>query len=425
MQKPTLHHLKNGIPVLLAPQKTAESMTLLVLFRVGSRYETKDINGASHFIEHLMFKGTEKRPKSEQITQELDRYGAEFNAYTDKDVTGYYVKMDASKTNLAIDLLHDMLFHSRFDKKEIDRERGVIVEEINMYEDNPRMHIDDLLEEIAFPNSTLGWNIAGPREVIRRVTREELMRYHEAYYIPERMTIALTGKVVNGALKMLEQKFGSVRRVAGKDRPYEPFQKPEALKKRIAFQDRQTEQVQYALSFHGLKMNDPALPTVNLLATILGGSMSSRLFVEIRERRGLCYSISASHQVREDTGAFLISSGLEKTRVAEASKAIIQELKKISKTLVTSEELRRAKDHLRGRMMLAFEDSATQAEWYGRQWLFQGKMETPEDRLKKIEKVTAAQIRALAKQLFKPEHMAAAVIGPFGKQAHVEKIIRW
>lgn len=423
--KPTPKKLKNGMSVLLVPQKGATSMTLLVLCRVGSRYETRDINGASHFVEHLMFKGTKKRPNTQIISRELDRYGAEYNAYTDKDVTGYYIKMDAEKTSLAVDMLHDMLFHSLYDPKEINRERGVIIEEINMYEDNPRMHIDDLLEEALFPNSTLGWNIAGPREVIRTVSREKLIAYRDAYYIPERMSVVLAGKIVPGALLLLQKTFGAVKRPTGKDTAFDPFCTPAKIHEPIAYQEKKTEQVQLGLAFHGLRLGHDDLAAASLLATILGGTMSSRLFIQIRERRGLCYSINASHQAREDIGIFSVMSGLDKKRVPEAVEAIIAELKKTMKAPVTSEELRRAKDHVRGRTTLAFEDSATQAEWYGKQWLFQKMVETPEEKMRRIEKVTAAQIMRVAKAIFRPEVMAGAAIGPFGKKEHVEKLLTW
>ena len=399
-------------------------MTLLVLCRVGSRYESKDTNGASHFIEHLMFKGTKKRPNTQAISRELDRYGAEYNAYTDKDVTGYYIKMDAAKTPLAIDMLHDMLFHSKYDQKEMDRERGVIVEEINMYEDNPRMHIDDLLEEALFPHSTLGWNIAGPREVIKTVSREALIRIRDAYYIPERITIVVAGQINSGVMRLLNNTFGRVHRPSGVDAPYDPFCPPARLTDALAFQDKKTEQVQLGMAFHGLGIGHENLAAASLLATILGGTMSSRLFIQIRERRGLCYSISASHQAREDVGMFSVLAGLDKRRVQEAVAAILDEVKKMTTRPVTVEELRRAKDHIRGRTTLAFEDSAAQAEWYGKQWLFQKKIETPSEKMQRFERVTATQIRNVARKMFRPEGMASAVIGPFGTKEHVKKLFR-
>ena len=423
--KPTPKKLKNGMSVILVPQKGASSMTLLVLTRVGSRYETRDISGGSHFIEHLMFKGTKKRPDTQDISRELDRYGAEYNAYTDKDVTGYYIKMDASKTELAVDMLHDMLFHSKYDAKEMDRERGVILEEINMYEDSPTRHVDDLLEEVFFPESTLGWNIAGTRDTVKSMTREALVKYRDAYYVPERMTVVVAGKIMPGLMTLLQKTFGSVHRPDGNDVPFLPFTPPAKLKQPVAYQEKATEQVQLAISFYGLKMGDKDLAAASLLGVILGGGMSSRLFVEIREKRGLCYNVGAGHQAREDIGMFSIMAGLDKKRMPEAIAALYAEIKKTTKSLVTSEELRRAKDNIRGRTMLAFEDSATQAEWYGKQWLFRKKVETPEERMKRFEKVTAADIRRVAKVIFRPEAMASAVIGPFGKKEQVAKMLAW
>lgn len=424
--KPTPHTLKNGMTAILVPQKGATSMTIFVMTKVGSRYETEQINGASHFIEHLMFKGTKKRPTTEILTRTLDQYGAEYNAFTGKDLTAYYIKMDAAKTELAIDLLHDMLFRSTYAQKEIDRERGVIIEEINMYEDNPRMHLDDLLEEALFPHSTLGWNIAGPREVIRKVSREALVTYRDSYYIPERMTVVVAGKIVPGVMKLLQKTFGSVRSPKKReDKEFSPFQPPERLVGAVKVQNKQTEQVQLALAFHGLPLGDADLPAATLLGTILGGSMSSRLFIQIRERRGLCYSIRASHDPLEDTGVFSISAGLDKKRVDEAVQAILKELKAITKKLVTPEELRRAKDHIRGRTMLAFEDSSTQADWYGRQWTFRKTLDTPAEKMRRLERVTAADIRRIAVKILRPEGMAAAAIGPFKKTSDFASMLTW
>lgn len=424
--KPIARDLSNGLRAIVVPMKGAESMTIMVFVRVGSRYESREINGASHFIEHLMFKGTKRRPDSQTISKELDRYGADYNAFTSKDVTAYYIKMDAAKTALAADMLHDMLFHSKYDPKEIERERNVILEEINMYEDNPRMHIEDMIEESLFPNSTLAWNIAGPRDNIRTVTPKQLVEYRDAYYIPSRMCIAVSGKIVPEIWKILENTFGKIKQPAKPvDKPFVPFIIPEKLKSPLSYQDKNTEQVQLAMSFHGLPLGDERLPSANILGTILGGTMSSRLFIEVRERRGLCYSIQAGHQAMEDTGSFQVTTGLDKKRVDEAVRVIWQELRKTADKPISADELRRAKDHIRGKLTLAFEDSSTYADWYGRQWLFQKKQESPEIRLKKLEAVTSKQIQNLAAHLFRKEHMATAVIGPFGAKKNAEKLFKF
>ncbi|MDO8617715.1 MAG: pitrilysin family protein [Candidatus Uhrbacteria bacterium] len=423
--KPISHKLKNGMQAILIPHTGTNSMTLMALTRVGSRYEHKSINGVSHFIEHLMFKGTKRRPNTLALTKELDRYGAEFNAFTSKDMTAYYIKIDATKTTLAIDLLSDMLMHSKFDPKEINRERGVIVEEINMYEDNPRMHIEDLLEGALFPGNTLGWNIAGPREVIRSVPRKDLVDYRDRYYIPSRMTVVVAGKLPAGTLALLQKTFGSIREPKKRqDQPFTKFLSPPKLLQPVAFQAKKTEQVQLGLAVHGLSYEDSRIPAINLLATILGGTMSSRLFIQVRERRGLCYSIHANHESYEDTGIFSILAGLKKTRVPDAIRVIWQEMMRMAQKPVGTDELQRAKDHLRGKLTLAFEDSSTQAGWYGKQWVFQKKLLTPEERLRHIDRVTTKDIQKIAKHLFRPERLAMGIIGPFNKPLNLKKLLR-
>ena len=226
-------------------------------------------------------------------------------------------------------------------------------------------------------------------------------------------------------MKELERNFGSVKGKKGQDKAFKTFVPPKKLPKSNACQHKETEQVQFGMAFYGLKMGHKDMAATSLLANILGGTMSSRLFIQIRERRGLCYSINASHQPMEDIGVFSIMSGLEKNRLGEAIPAIIKELKQVAKKGVTSEELRRAKDNIRGRTTLGFEDSATQAEWYGKQWLFQGKLETPEQRMARFAKVTAADVKRVAGMIFKPESMASAVIGPQSCTTELATHLAW
>ena len=418
--------LKNGMDLLLVPQTGAASMTLLVLSKVGSRYETAKLSGASHFIEHLMFKGTAKRPTTRDISQELDGYGAEYNAYTGKDMTGYYIKMDAAHTDAAVDMLHDMLFHSKFDPDELNRERGVIIEEIKMYEDNPRDHIADLLEEKMFHGSTLGWNIAGTRQTVSQMKRADMLAYRDAYYVPGRMTVVLAGKIQPGVQKLFAQTFGHVAAPKKRqDAPFACFKQPKKLANSIAYLEKKTEQVQLTLGFYGFPYGHDDRYVAQLMGLILGGTMSSRLFIEIRERRGLCYAIRAGHDSLEDVGAFTVSAGLDKARFPEAVKAIYGELNRIMQEPVSKGELERAKEHIQGRMRLAFEDSAARAEWYGRQWVFERKLETPEKRLAKIRKVTADDIRRVARTVLNPQRMVAAAIGPLGNSAKFKRLISW
>ncbi|MDD2785835.1 MAG: pitrilysin family protein [Patescibacteria group bacterium] len=417
--------LPNGLTLIEAPQK-AQSMTLLILVKVGSRYEPVKLTGASHFIEHLMFKGTDKRPTSLDISKELDRYGAEFNAYTGKDLTGYYIKMDASHTDEAVDLLHDMLKNSKFDPAEMNRERTVIIEEIKMYEDNPREHLSDLLESHMFYGSPLGRNIAGTRQSVAKITRRELVAYKDAYYIPSRMTVIIAGKITPGAIGLIKNTFGKLPRVkSDKDLPFACFDEPMKAKKPFALQKKATEQTQLALSFYGLPYGHHDKHIAGMLAKILGGGMSSRLFVEIREKLGLCYSIGAMHESLEDTGAFTVAAGLDHGRVKEALKAIYGQLNKIIQEPVSHDELSRAKDNSRGRLALAFEDSAVRAEWFGRQWLYERKLETPEKRIAQLQKITVGDIRRVAGLLLTPRKMILAAIGPDAIPKNFSQSIVW
>lgn len=419
--KHTLKHqtLANSIPLFLIPRSDSPSATIMVSVKVGSRYETAEQAGTSHFLEHLLFKGTKRRPTSVDISRELDRFGAEYNAYTSKDTTTFYVKIDAAELVRAIDLLYDMLVHSKFDKEELDRERGVIVEEINMYDDNPASKMEDLLEGVVFEGNALGLPIAGPRETIRTVPREVIVAYHAAYYAPSRVAIALAGKISKEAEAKIISTFGKWHEPKKSDvRPIEPFTPKKG--EWLAFHAKKTEQVQLGMAFHGLAAASDTLPAMKLLSHILGGSMSSRLFVEVREKRGLCYSVNSGHVAFEDTGAFIISAGLDTTRVGEAVKVIWKELQKVAKEGVSATELRHAKEHIRGKMMLYFEDTSNLTGWYLRQWQTFGKPRGPEAALKELDKVTPKQIKDLAKALFKPEGVFASVVGPFENRGVVE-----
>ncbi len=413
MSKPVL--LKNGIPVHLISVPGTQAATVLALVKVGSRYEYQAINGASHFIEHLMFKGTKRRPSTLDISRALDAVGAEYNAYTGKDITGYHVTAAAEHAPLAIDILHDMMFNSVYDKKELDRERGVIIEEINMYKDNPMMHVEELMEQAMYEGNTLGWDIAGTPELMRSMTRDNIIAYRDMYYDPSRLVLAVAGNIdAAKILALLEKTFGKVK---GKGEPAKPFEVMPVLgktkKPRARVQFKETEQIQVALGFPSYAVNDERNAAVGVLATILGGTMSSRLFVSVRERKGLCYFVRAGNSTYEDTGVFMVQSGIEKARLPLAVKTILAELRKIKKDGVTPRELREAKDNTRGRLRLRLEESSNQAEWYARQQLFLGKTKTPDEKLADMDKVTAAQVKAAANDILDFAKMSVGSVGPF------------
>ena len=419
--------LKNGINVHLVPFAGTEAVTLLVLVKVGSRNESLPVWGGSHFIEHLMFKGTKKRPKTIDISRELDRYGAEYNAYTGKDLTGYYVKIDAQKAGVAVDLLHDMLFHSHYDAKEVTREKKVIIEEIKMYEENPIMHVEDLLEEAMFDGHVLGRNIAGTAKSMMAMRREDILKYRDAYYIPSRMVIAAAGKIPDGTLALLQKTFGTIRTPKCEPKEYAPIGKlPVCATPRARVQFKETKQIQVALGFPSYGVSDPRDLAAKMLAITLGGTMSSRLFVSVRERRGLAYLIRASNSPYEDVGNFMIQAGLDKSRLDLALKTIFNEIRSVKKHGVTAAELKLAKNYVHGKLMLQLEDSSDRAEYAARQELFLGRVETTEQFLKRVDRISRADVQKAANDVMDRGRLCLAGIGPFKTPAslakHVEKI---
>lgn len=285
--------LKNGTRVIMVPSHDTQACTVLVLFEVGSRYESAKLAGASHFVEHMMFKGTKRRPTTMDISRDLDSVGADYNAFTGKDYTGYYIKLNAAKTELAVDMLNDMLFHSAYAHEECEREREVIKEEINMYEDNPMMLSEELLEGLVY-DGTLSRPIAGTHRTMDGIDRAALLRWRDAYCVPSRMVIAVAGKIDGRIMKMLEAGFGRVP---------EPKKRPPAFASstlrgggpRLALKQKETEQIQFALGFPGYPYGHPKMAALSVLSVILGGGMSSRLFTQIRERRGLAYSVRTEY----------------------------------------------------------------------------------------------------------------------------------
>lgn len=416
----------NGLRLVTIPNESTKAVTVFVLFEVGSRHETKDINGVSHFIEHLMFKGTKKRPTTLDISKALDNVGAEYNAATAKDWTGYYVKIDSKKIELALDVLSDMINNSKFEANEINKERGVIIEEINMYHDNPLMYIEDVLETLMFKGSTLGWEIAGPKKVIAEVSRKKILDYKNKFYAPENTVIGIAGKFNENIKSLVDKYFETNGRCkksqAKKQFDFVNFQftqnKPQVL---VKYKD--TEQVQLALGFPGYSYFDEEVYPLYLLSVILGGNMSSRLFIAVRERRGLAYFVRCYTNIYQDTGNLIIQSGLDKSRLSEAISVIMSELKKVKNQGVTAKELKQAKEYLRGKIVLTLENTSNLADWYAKQELLQRKILTPEQKLKKFDAVTLADIKKVAFNIFQKDFINLALIGPYKDEQRFLKLL--
>lgn len=404
--------LPNHLHLLTIPMSGTKALTALALFKVGSRYEKKNQKGFSHFIEHMMFKGTGRRPTTLDLSRELDAVGAEYNAYTSRDHTGYYIKIDAEKAELALDMLSDMIWQSKFDSKEVEREKGVIIEEINMYQDNPTMYIEQLLEETIFPRHPLGWNIAGEAKIIKKANRPNLVDFYSRFYQPSQAILVLAGQV-NPKIKHLTIKYFSQKNLGLKQPIFSSFYFKSMGRPKIKVKFKETDQIHLALGFPAFSYDNPRAIPLALLNLILGATMSSRLFIEVRERRGLCYVIQSGVNHYHEIGNFVIQAGLDKKRVREALRVILSELEKVKKEGITTEELQRAQDNLKGHLVLNCENSNFQAEWYGKQALLMKKIETPEQKLKRLSAVKKEEIQKIACQIFQMPKMALAAIGPY------------
>jgi predicted Zn-dependent peptidase len=406
--------LKNGTRVMLVPMPSVESATVMSFYEVGSRYEPESLAGVSHFLEHMAFKGTKLRPSAVDISRVLDGMGAEYNAYTDRDNTAYYVRLAADNLPVAIDLLEDMVFHSLYRSKDIESEKGVIIEELKMYEDNPIMHVEEVMIERLFVGSPLGRLIGGTPASVRTLNRKEMLEFRDQYYRPSRTVVVVAGKFdEKEVVSLLERKYGRKQAPKGRDRDYRPYRPAiKAPGPDCKVVKKETEQVQLAIGFPAYASTDPRLPALNVMANILGGTMSSRLFISVREKRGLAYAIRTGVAGYQDAGQLTIQAGLAKKHLGKAIGLIMEECRRISATDVKSEELARARENVRGRLTLHFEDSSHLAEFYGRQELLQKRVRTPAEELEKILAVSKGDVRRVAGEVLKAGRMAMVVIGP-------------
>jgi len=351
--------LKNGLRVISVPMPQVKTAAALVMVEAGSRYENKKINGLSHFLEHMIFKGTKKRPNSLAITSLIDGIGGSFNAFTGKEYTGFYVKAESRHLELILDVLSDMVTNSLYDAKELDKERGVIIEEINMYEDQPQARVSELFEELLYDNQPLAWRICGEKDVIKKVSREDMLSYVNKMYHSSAIVVGMAGDLKNPDLA--EKYFGNVPK--GGENKYEKVLEKQSKPQSLVYH-KKTDQAHLCLGVRAYDMNHPDRYVLDVLGTILGGNMSSRLFLEVREKRGLAYYIHADNEEFHDTGYFMAQAGLNLSNVDEAIRVILGEYGKMRAKAVSAPELRRAKDYARGKMVLSLEDSFRTASYY-------------------------------------------------------------
>lgn len=417
------HILPNGLRLITVPMKDNPTVTVLVLVETGSKYETKAKNGISHFLEHMCFKGTLRRPSAHTIASELDSLGSQYNAFTSQEYTGYYAKSDATHFKQIFDVVSDIYLNSTFPASEIEKEKGVIVEEINMYEDMPQRHVGDLFMELLYGDQPAGWNIAGTREKVRAMTREDFVTYKEAQYVPKATVVVVAGKVSDAAVfSEVKKIFGTLpgARKSGKVKTVEKQKAPRALVKY-----KKTDQTHLILGFRAFDTYAKVNPTLTVLSTILAGGMSSRLFVKLREEMGVAYYVRASIDAYTDHGFLEISAGVSNARTAEVITEILKECSRLTKEPVSDVELSKIKEYLAGNQKLELESSDAYASFFGGQEVLRKKIKQPEEYEAAIRRVSARDIQALAKQIFTNNRLNLALIGPYKNDAAFRKILKF
>jgi len=413
------HILKNGLRIVLVPMKSSLATTFLVLVEAGSKYESKEINGISHFLEHMCFKGTKKRPTDLIISSEMESLGAVYNAFTGQEVTGYYAKVSADKIDNALDIISDMYADPLLEEKEIQKEKGVIIEEINMYEDLPMRKVHENFMELVYGDQPAGWSIAGKKEVVSAINRKKMSEYRKKHYVPEATTIVVAGAFPEKVmLKKLDKIFGGLSRSkkTGKEKVAESQTGP-----KFALETKQSDQTHLVMGFRAFDMFDKRKYTLNVLCNILGGGMSSRLFQKVRGELGAAYYVNCGNSLFTDHGLLSISAGVDNKKINIVIKAILEELNKIKNELVSKAELDKSKNHICGSMMIGLETSDSLAEFYGEQELFKEKIMDPEQVIKKIRAVKAEDVKTLANEIIQNNKLNLAIIGPFQNASEFER----
>jgi predicted Zn-dependent peptidase len=411
--------LDNGLRVLRADLPYAQSVAVMIMFAAGSRYETADISGIAHFAEHMFFKGTERRPTARDIAGEIDAIGGEFNAFTGKENTTYYVKCAAEHRDVALDVLVDMLRNSRFDASEIEREKGVIVEEMNMYYDTPRDYIGGVYEQLLWGDQPLGRDIIGNKETIRDATRDTFLGYLDRWYKPSRTVLGVAGRIGDGLLERAQELLGDLSDdETGGPEPTTPY-----TNGRVKVYTKQSEQAHVCLGVHSLPLDHPDRYVIQLLATALGGGMSSRLFTEVRERRGLAYYVYGLNHSYTDAGTLYSQAGVDIARIDDAVGTIAAELRKIVAEPPAGEELEKARNFAKGRFVLQLESPQGLMMFGLRREVLEGRVPDPDDVLAGLDAVTADDVARVATELIEPDRMRLAVIGPFDDASRFEPLL--
>ncbi len=414
--------LPNGLRILTSTFRHTNAVSIIFLFGAGSRYETPELAGASHLFEHMLFKGTPERPTPRQISEVVEGVGGTLNAFTDREVTGYWCRLAQPNYREGIDLLSDMTLNSLFKEDDIAKEKQVVYEEIRASNDSPGARTSMLLDNLLWPEQPMGRDIAGSVESVGAISRDEMLKYLETQYVASNTVIAIAGNIEHADIvEQVEGLLGGLH--DGDILPMFPYE-PKPLTKRVAVEHRPTEQAHISIGLTGLDNSDPDRHALSIMSVILGETMSSRLFEEVREQRGLAYDIHSGTHFFSDCGALIVESGIDPGRVDEAIPVILAELGKM-RDGVTEAEWSQARELTKGRMMLRMEESRAVSSFLGIQELLRDKVETVEEVLAKVSAVTREDIQRVANRVIQSENLVLAIVGPFDDASHFEDMLKF
>lgn len=417
----TLKKLPNGLRYMLIPRPEMTSVTTMVLVKTGSEYETKEQNGLSHFLEHMCFKGTKKRPSSMAIAKEFEILGAQNNAFTGSEYTGYYAKGLADYACTFLEMCGDIFLNSTFPESEIQKEKGVVIEEINMYDDRPQSKVGQVIAELMFGDQPAGRDIAGTKKTVSSFTRKDIVDYHSKKYTPENTLVVVAGKFdIKKIEKQVKETFGEMKK---KKPPVKSRTKVAQKSAAVRILHKKSEQSHMVLSFHAYNRFDPKRKTSNLMAHILGGGMASRLFDLLREKLGVCYYVHASSGASTDHGTFSIRAGLANDKLVQTLTEIVKEIKRIKTELVSHEELDRVKKSITAESKIGLETSDSYADFYGFQELLQNKIEEIDEGVSKYQKITDNQIKDVANEVFTSQNANLAIVGPHSNEKELLNLL--
>ncbi len=423
MKEFTKKTLKNGLRIVLIPRPDDLATTVLVLVEAGSKYETKDINGISHFLEHMCFKGTTKRPHAIDIAGELDSIGSEYNAFTSQEWTGYFAKAQSRHNDTILDVVSDLYLNPKLDATELEKEKGVVIEELNMYEDMPQRKVQDLFQELLYGDQPAGWDVGGKKEIIQKLNGEKVLKYRGQHYVAQATVVVVAGnfdpKVMTSQIEAMFSGMSTGKK-SEKLKVIEAQKKPEIL---VRF--KESDQTHLVIGTRAFDIFDKRKHALEILADILGGGMSSRLFQRVREQLGAAYYVRSGVDLLTDHGVMTVSAGVDHKKLDIVVKAILEEMTRLAKGEISEKELVSAKDHLIGRMFLSLETSDALAMYYGGQEILERSMVDPEEVARLVNKVKKSEVVAVAKELFQDNKLNMALIGPYKDKAQFEKLLHF